>query len=378
MLSWLSALLILPVRDQRGLVWRSILSALLILFASGAKENGVLGIGLVALHQLFFAASPARSRFRQAVIASAFATGGVAIYLVARFVVIGGTGGYQTTGVSLASWWTNTRGHSMDFIEAVLCPWNFLPLGSPARAASVSLLILTVLSVLAVASAGARRAKALPPHIGLLILGWAWAAANILFNGFAETFNQRYVMLPTAGIALALAALAHWAILLFGRASWPAGEQATRFGYAPKFAALVSFPSLAGIVALSLQSSPLFVDYWEWPEASRRESEYLTVLDDVVRSAAPGTRIDAPQLPYIPETPGRDRPRLRIPAVLADYSIQAWAELHAPTRKVRVVSASVPEISPPEADEVLLIVRDQPAIIDRFRTQSRPGPIDRR
>ena len=373
MLAWLSALLILPIRNQRGLIWRSILSALLILFASGAKENGVLGVGLIALHQVFFTAGTLRNRFKRAAVASAFATFSVAIYLVARFAVVGGAGGYVTTGFSLAAWWTNVRVYSMNFVEAVLCPWNYLPFGDPTRVAFVSLLILLALSAFAVAPALARRAKPVPPYVGLLFLGGAWTIANVLFNGFAENFSTRYVTLPTAGTALVLAALAQWAISLFHHASSPRREleveQASEFRYGTRPMAVVSCSLLAGIVAISLQSSPLFVNYWEWPEASRRENEFLAALDNTLRSATPGARVEAPRLPYIVRSPNENRPRLLVPAVLADYSIQAWAELHAADRTIRVVSASAPRISAPNPDEILLVVRDQPPIIDRFRIQ---------
>jgi hypothetical protein len=243
--------------------------------------------------------------------------------------------------------------------------------------ASVSLLVLTALSVFAVAPSLVHRVKPLPPYVGLLVLGWAWAAANILFNGFAETFYLRYVMLPVAGASIVLAALAQWAISLFDHTHGLGKmrvEPTRAPRYATEFVAIVSSAFIAGITALSLQSSPFVVNYWEWPEASRRENEFFVALDEVLRSAKLGTRIEAPRLPRMPDSPGSNRPRVRIPAILADYSIQAWAELYAPARKIRVASVNLPKISPPGPDEILLMVRDQPATIERFRV--RPDTSD--
>ena len=42
-------------------------------------------------------------------------------------------------------------------------------------------------------------------------------------------------------------------------------------------------------------------------------------------------------------------------AVFADYSVQAWADLVMPTRKVRVVFATA-GYDPPGPDEVLLLI----------------------
>ena len=73
----------------------------------------------------------------------------------------------------------------------------------------------------------------------------------------------------------------------------------------------------------------------------------------MILKAAPGSVVHASPLPNW-VLPSSERPAIRGAAILADYSVQAWADLTLADRNVRVISSQTDPQVEPGPDEIQL------------------------
>jgi hypothetical protein len=264
--------------------------------------------------------------------------------LAMRVAVLGGLGGHG--GTSLSQTASATPRVALDLILGVAIPDT----GGPRLVAAVGValgLLLAVVSALLVrgrpsaAGGGAANPPNPPNWLGVAVGASCIAMLALTYAGVGW-IGAWYYMLPALGWAIALAAL--FAALL-RNVRGADGESAKARAAA------------AGALALLLGSSigharltPYFHRYGEWQRATAVADDFLQELSARIVRASPGDRIDGPPLPMW-VAPREGIPHVRGAAVLSDYSVQAWAHLVHPDRRVRVlgVSEGVLPTGPPTA-----------------------------
>jgi hypothetical protein len=168
----------------------------------------------------------------------------------------------------------------------------------------------------------------------LLLVCASYAAAGMI--------QPWYLMLPTAGFSM-----------LLGAASEEVLRTLRGAGRLRLMWAASSGLALVALFGLQLRYSPWRQSYPQWRQATVAGDEFLTALAGLIAKAPDGATIEAPDLPrWLQVDP--DRPTVFGAAVLWDYTVQAWADLMFPGRRIRVqMDAS----SPPRADEILVVIK---------------------
>lgn len=171
------------------------------------------------------------------------------------------------------------------------------------------------------------------------ILGLSWLLIVGLLYGVSRSIEQWYLYLPVAGLALVLGAGAELLLRVASRGAL--GRTVAMCG---------------GVIAVSfcfiqVRYSPLLRNYPEWEQASVASEKFLASLQIGIEASSDGSGIGAPPIPvwYPPATEG---PTIRGAAIMEAYSVQAWADLVFPERKITVVKGRAP--SPPGSDELIV------------------------
>jgi hypothetical protein len=105
------------------------------------------------------------------------------------------------------------------------------------------------------------------------------------------------------------------------------------------------------LLAQALRFTPLLHVYPEWPLVSQRSHEFLERVRAAVEHAAPGDARYLPGLPLGVATP-LDRVGVRSALGLAEYSVEAWAELVVPGTPIVVTRLGGAPPSPPRPDAI--------------------------
>lgn len=364
----LAAVLCLPdgTSGRRG---RPILAALFVLLAAGCKETGVVGVGIVVLHQLLYRRKAAHSGdpggpaagsaegvwaavIRPAALVALPSAVAVGVYMAARTWVVGGLGGHGTS--SLSAWGGHVVEFAPRFLASTLCPWSPVAAWSADALAAGAAVILVLASIAALLTLGDGRRQA--------FFGLGWVGAFVAFMGIAGRFSPWYAVPCVVGVGMTLSAIVETArVSLAAQRAWLRARG-------------VMFGVGAGLVAVAaLCATPLIHRYVDWDDASARHRAFLSDLGARIESASDGARIDAFEMPRMLNRPASGGPRLDGVAVLAPYSVQAWVELRFPKRRIRVVGGDGgARIPPPAHDELVVVVweRSPPAGRSRPRTES--------
>lgn len=177
------------------------------------------------------------------------------------------------------------------------------------------------------------------------------AAVLALTAGRTNPWHLEYLLyIPMAGSALLTAAVVV-RTLRFARAAGVGG----RVGAAAMLL-LLATPWLA-----QARYSPLFFHYGEGEAATAASRAFFTQARARIEQAPLGSVVEGPLLPR--RVPPRDPLRRLGTTVLLDYSVQAWADLTLPERKVRVVFDPDPapgRIAAGPDEVVLWLSRPQP------------------
>ncbi len=313
--------------------------ALATLLAIASKETGYVVPALIFVAVALYSERETWGRrLRRAAAAALPPLAAAGLMLLVRLSVLGGLGGHRSFSAAEAI--SGMPGALRALALELLWPQPVmrlapLALGLPALLA----LSLAATALLAPRAPLARRSKG---PLEAATLGIVWVASIGSTYAAAGSIGPWYLLLPLAGWALAAGALAQ---ALFSCAA------DDRRGF--RALALATLALLVVLLVWQSSYSPLFRRYDEWQRATAAGDAFLAAARSSLASAAPGTTVRAAPLPsWVP--PRSDGPTIRGAAILADYSVQAWADLTLAGRGVRVVHEGA--AGQPGAGEILLVL----------------------
>jgi hypothetical protein len=346
----LAALVVLPVHPGKRSWARFVWAGLFVLLASASKEIGVIGFGLVFLHQLCFALERRwQRRLARAAWAALPALVGVVLYLIARSIVLGGLGGYYFKDsepfLELLPRW------GAQLAVDALCPWAFLEGWTPLQLALVPLVILGLLSIGFMLRGLLSHTKESDQVGQLLLIGAMWITPLIVVLGLNQLYGPWYALVPVVGLSL----------LVGGNA-----EGIWRLASASPVSRVLSVIFAAAFIlalVIPLRGSPLYTDYPQWRAASDLLEQAQTDIDTAIGPARNGGRVTvrvpvrvSPRAPQQrPYEPSSGRRQLYGVVVFKYEGVSAWVRLRYPQRRVRVVWDARPPLPVPDVDEVLLL-----------------------
>ncbi len=312
--NWTAALfgLCAMLSKEPALVWGGV-AALLVWMRSSRRE-----LGARALHTVV-------------------AVSGIAIALLAvvaaRAHVLGGLGGPTHKGVGFNPSVAGAIMHSALWPQATGEPNGFtLALWCALLALAVFLLV------------SANRACGNCPLRIAGATGLLWSLAMSTAHAVPGAYQPWYSYQAAFGFALALGALlcAGWRLLKDRR--------------------VLEHPLLAGAAALGLivalngaRFAPLVRDDATWRSADRRMRHFLQKLEQRIERAPDGTRLSVGSMPTQIK-PRSDGIGVGGAGILTVRSLQAWAELRFPERRILVDHFRPPERAEP--DQVLVVIEE--------------------
>jgi len=214
-------------------------------------------------------------------------------------------------------------------------------------------LIITLLVGIAVSLFGwvARRTgdrdfpslQALRPEIVAVV--WSLSILALTYARWNPWKFEYQYLVPVAGWALLVAATAG-RVVRFARGG----------GTAPAIGGVVMLGLLALQAVQQARFSPLFFERGESQAASEIARAFLDEARSRIERADDGSVVAGPRLPR--RVPPRDPLRVSGTMIFADYSVQAWADLSFPDRRVRVVFApgTTPASHTAAAGELVLLL----------------------
>jgi hypothetical protein len=176
----------------------------------------------------------------------------------------------------------------------------------------------------------------------------AWIAGVAALYSVGIIFQPWYLLNAVAGSALLVGALSQ-ALMLLGSSDRPA-----------RGAAAAGLLCIALLIASLAAYSPLIRSYDQWRKASEVTERYLNELQGKIERAPTGTVV---RMSRVPRRAGGRRRGLVGVAGMAEYSVDAWAQLSFPERRIHVLPFTSER--PVEEDEVLVLLG-----------QPRPGRAD--
>lgn len=274
------------------------------------------------------------------------------LFLAARWLVLGGLGGYDTTEPVAAL--RRLPSALVDLAASLAAPQPLLH-GDPLLWLALA---MAVGGGLAAGLARGRAAPSAPAAARLAALGAVWVLGVAAIYGTGDELGAWYVTLAVPGWALLAAAT-----LVAARSGW---RRAGPSGVPGGVAAL----GLVALLALHARFSPLVLSYPQWENASRASTRYLERLERRVRRASAPARLRLHGVPYWVHV-DRSRPTVRAGAVLEAHSLEAWARLRFPERRIRVRSGRAGSTSAAR-NRLLLVVESR-----RLVPAASSGPAQR-
>ena len=326
--------------------WPAIRPALLCLLALASKETAIVLPGLALLTVWWW--SPRGSVYRRlthallAVIPHLLAVG---IWIAARYAVLGGIRGNRTIDLDRLD--VTVGGQILEWLacpqpaigESVLGPW----LGGLAGGFVVIALLLRMLE----SRPGARAARNGADRRTLSTAAVAVAMLLSLVAIYSITADIRswYLFLPVMALSMLVGTIADE--LLYSLRRGPVGVRVV---------AVVALLMLGTFVGWQARYSPLLYHYDEWDRATVASDAFFDELRTRIDQADDGATITAPLMPHWVRSRS-EAAGVRGGQTLADYTVQAWADLVFPERWIRVLPASRRYRNPPPADPDELVVR---------------------
>ncbi|MFQ5806019.1 MAG: hypothetical protein ACE5I3_06175 [Phycisphaerae bacterium] len=344
-----------------------ILPAVFGLLAIASKETGLILPALAFLAVLLY--SPRSSVWKRALHAAIAIVPQIVVaaaMVAARLAVLGSLGGHRLAGLGDGP--VGFPSAIIEIARRLISPQPVMQETSfAAWLAGGALLGLVITGVLMhakrrsgnTAAVAARR----PSRTGLFGILWV-----VLVSGTyvaAAQIEAWYLFLPVVGLAV------------FFAAATDALAGALRRGRRPaRVAATVTLLLLLGVACWQARYSPFFQKYDEYERATTASSEFFEKLRTRIDAALDGTAVVAPPLPrWVRPQPAK--PTMFGAAVLADYSVQAWAELAYSDRRIRVVKGRPSTIGRPASDELVVVLRALRRGFDSAIPQVYPQPSPR-
>jgi hypothetical protein len=314
----LATLLIQTSPRARAGLRGALATGMLALCAMGAKETGAVVLPLVFLmHGLRDQSGRLTTRARGALLRTSPVAVAALVYACGRGLAVGGLGGHDESLISALLAVPETM---LLYLARLLHPQPLLE--SPTGARVLVLGSALGLTILAVAAWRRSATEAEAPATTLPFLG-LWLLSTLALSSLSGRRQEWYLLLFVAPYALLLGAL-----LEEGRVRWREGRSAVAVP------ALV-FPLL--LAASHIGQSSLLRSYPEWEHASVVAGRFLERFDRVLAGTRPGEVRVLDGLPLRSRQPG-PKPRIHSTWIFSDYSLQAYAELRAPERRVEVLA----------------------------------------
>jgi hypothetical protein len=317
--------------------------ALCMMAAVASKETAFLFPALSFLAVLLYTAPlEVRERMKRAGVAMIPHVVVIGIMLAARFAVLGEMGGHdeaRTLGQGLAA----GPGIVAVVAQELILP-RTLTHGSDLGTWLVAALLIGLVVTAALIAWSSRHGRPdglerLGPAAAIA-LGWM-VLVIVAYAASADSVMSWYLYLAVAGFAMLVGVTADGLLTTLRR-----GQRAQRI------AAGLTLAAATGWALGQFRYSPLLYHYDQWPRATRAGNEFLQSLQERIASTPDGSIVSTPPVPMWMKQPD-GRTRLHGVAVLHVHSIQAWAELSFPHRKVRVhTDATAPRAGP---DEVVVV-----------------------
>jgi len=310
---------------------RTALCALAAALAVGSKESGSVVVPL--LLALCFAESgpaPVWERLRRALRASALPVASVGLVLLVRTAVLGGLGGHPGSSLLAGA----SRGLAIGPLYTFLLLMPQPVVRDPTLARQ---LVAAAAAALVIALWLLARGPALRR---LLLVCGTWLLSCLWLTGISGEIASWYAVAFLPAFSLLVGALAQ------GAASWAGERRRTASALGAVLTVL--------LLAQALRFTPLLHVYPEWPLVSRRSQEFLARVQAAVEHAAPGDVRSVPGIPLGVATP-LDRVGVRSALGLAEYSVEAWAELAVPGPAIVVTRLGGAVASPPPRLDAILI-----------------------
>jgi hypothetical protein len=315
--------------SRRPPVWPAVMT----LLAIASKETAfVLPVLLGVAVLLHSERKSFRERLMHAATSAIPPVVAAGLMLLVRVLVLGGLGG-----------------HGSYSLKAVLFIWRAIrhlllpqPMMQTRSAYGFLILLIAVLALavgLTVARASAETRRRVASYLRVAALAATWVVLLALIYAVGQ-LDAWYSLIPLAGWALLAGALMEGLLIL--------GEDDDRI---IRPVTVVSLVLLTVAVVWQCSYSPVFRGYDEWARGTTASQNYLEETHARIANAAPGTIVVSPHLPYSVKPIGVQR--FWGVAVLADYTVQAWADLAFEDLNVRVhvAKADAPEPGP---DEIVL------------------------
>jgi arylsulfatase A-like enzyme len=323
---------------EGGRIRPSVVSALLAVLALASKETAFVLPALAFLVALVISRDGAPSRRAAAAAIAALPHACVAIgMLLIRYAVLGG--GIGERPLRDEAFLTGTLAMLGD-IGVGLVSAHAVVREAEVPSAVVAFFFGTVGASLLLARRE-RRAAAVAAMIGPLVIASAWVLFVGVIYAVGLLLQPWYLLIPVAGFALLMGAIGRGLVELLREAGWVARGTSVAAALA------------VGILALHLAAySPLFRSYSQWERATEVSENYLGRLRAKIVAAPEGTVVRIPPPPlWLPPRP--EGPNLLGVVVLAPYTVEAWARLVFPDRRIRRVGAADTG-SPAASDGIVL------------------------
>ncbi len=312
-------------QSGRKAMW---IAGLLALFAFGIKETTFVIPPLISLGHLAKGKGGVRGAIRKSWPFWLI----LFLYMILRFVVLGGMGGYPEE----AGRRDPLLQIPAEFFSTLLLPFGFLETwkfaGARSFALRIGVSVLLLASYLLFARSSARRSAAgseagpFPMSALWFLAGWMGLLLLIIMS--SGRFERRYAYLAALPGTLLIAAL-----LL----------QGVRRNKGKLIACVAAF-----LVSWNLTFAPLFGGYDEWKDGGYLVNRFLERADGLVEEAHPNQKIfafpDCPQkivyhdhVPYISQA-----------FLVGRRSLRAYFSLRFPGRELEIVVRPLVITEPPE------------------------------
>lgn len=321
------------------------LPATFTLLAILSKETGfVLPLLIFVTVLLYSRHSILRSRFKHAMIAVVPHLIVVGIMMITRLAVIGSIGGHRT--IKPADIISNTPSFIWRIVEGLVYPQSVMR--DYAAGYWLIALLCIVISITLLLQIFKQGSDSDTPGLDdrlfkACIVAAVWVIVCALTYVVAGRLEAWYFLLPVAG----------WAILagVFLEIMFQLSRNSTGVN---RWAAILTIVLTVTLLVWQTRYSPLIYQYDEWEKASTASRSFLKELQSRIETAVNGSIVKAPPLPMWVKAHD-SAPTIQGAAILSDYSVQAWAEIVMPERKVRVRIARN-RIERPKTDEVLVLI----------------------
>lgn len=355
----LAALCLQFVPRRLGRTARAIVTAACCVLAVGSKETGAIALPVLWGLQASLVRWGSRAErslvsARNAVLPAIL----VGLLLLARLAVLGGLGGHDRSSL----WGGLLRAPTVAvvYLADVLMPQPLSPHLLSAVILVVGALVASQIALLSFRWAPQPSAHGPFPRVRpIAVFLLLWLAAASLATAASGVFFPWYgiAFLPIGALFVGLMTR-----LL---------EEAARYRQRAR-SALCGVAVVLLLIA-GLGRSPLFHRYEEWTSISAGQERFLEMFRSRMEASRTGDRITIPGLPLW-EAP-RGLVGARSAAGLADYSLQAYAELVLPGRSITIVGAGGVRASPPDESAVLVELDERYAPAVRSRVPGIRGLI---